>query len=53
MDELVYNLTNLIDDDTILFVMGDHGMTKSGDHGKYFRSAKTAFFNEPNIYRFG
>uniref|UniRef100_A0A914D243 GPI ethanolamine phosphate transferase 3 n=1 Tax=Acrobeloides nanus TaxID=290746 RepID=A0A914D243_9BILA len=33
MDELVYNLTNLIDDDTILFVMGDHGMTKSGDHG--------------------
>ena len=33
MDELVYNLTLLMDDDTILFVMGDHGMTKNGDHG--------------------
>lgn len=36
VDELIYNLTKLITDDTILFVMGDHGMTRSGDHGNYF-----------------
>ena len=22
-----------LDDDTVLFVMGDHGMTRTGDHG--------------------
>ena len=22
-----------MDNDTVLFVMGDHGMTRSGDHG--------------------
>lgn len=27
------DLTKSIDDDTVLFVMGDHGMTMSGDHG--------------------
>ena len=27
------DLTSAIDDETILFVMGDHGMTISGDHG--------------------
>lgn len=27
------NITQLMKDDTILFVMGDHGMTKTGDHG--------------------
>ena len=24
---------NVLDNDTILMVFGDHGMTKSGDHG--------------------
>ena len=27
------NVTSLLSDDTILFVMGDHGMTGTGDHG--------------------
>ena len=27
------NLTHHLDDDTVLFVLGDHGMTRSGDHG--------------------
>lgn len=30
MDDLVHNLTKLMDDETVLFVMGDHGMTPSG-----------------------
>lgn len=33
MDELIKNLTQTIEEDTILFVMGDHGMTNNGDHG--------------------
>ncbi|XP_059139424.1 GPI ethanolamine phosphate transferase 3-like [Physella acuta] len=33
MDEVLRNITQLMKDDTILFVMGDHGMTKTGDHG--------------------
>ena len=27
------NVTNLLSEDTLLFVMGDHGMTGTGDHG--------------------
>lgn len=27
------NVTKHIKEDTILFVMGDHGMTRTGDHG--------------------
>ena len=27
------DLTETMDEETILFVMGDHGMTRSGDHG--------------------
>ncbi|KAI1730814.1 type I phosphodiesterase / nucleotide pyrophosphatase domain-containing protein [Ditylenchus destructor] len=33
MDTLIKNITEVMDDDTILFVMGDHGMTATGDHG--------------------
>ncbi|KAH7723895.1 Protein C27A12.9 [Aphelenchoides avenae] len=33
MDDLIQNLTKLLPDDTIMFVMGDHGMTVTGDHG--------------------
>jgi len=33
MDNVISDLTSALDDDTILFVMGDHGMTISGDHG--------------------
>ncbi|KAI1709253.1 type I phosphodiesterase / nucleotide pyrophosphatase domain-containing protein [Ditylenchus destructor] len=33
MDTLIKNITEMMDDDTILFVMGDHGMTATGDHG--------------------
>ncbi|CAK5090135.1 unnamed protein product [Meloidogyne enterolobii] len=33
MDRLVEDLTEKMDEETILFVFGDHGMTSSGDHG--------------------
>ncbi|KAK7067880.1 hypothetical protein SK128_027756 [Halocaridina rubra] len=33
MSDLVGNVAKKIDDDTILFVLGDHGMTRTGDHG--------------------
>uniref|UniRef100_A0A914KL82 GPI ethanolamine phosphate transferase 3 n=1 Tax=Meloidogyne incognita TaxID=6306 RepID=A0A914KL82_MELIC len=33
MDKLVEDLTEKMDDETILFVFGDHGMTSTGDHG--------------------
>ncbi|KAK7010593.1 GPI ethanolamine phosphate transferase 3 [Biomphalaria glabrata] len=33
MNAMLSNITQLMQDDTILFVMGDHGMTNTGDHG--------------------
>uniref|UniRef100_A0A914GSZ2 GPI ethanolamine phosphate transferase 3 n=1 Tax=Globodera rostochiensis TaxID=31243 RepID=A0A914GSZ2_GLORO len=33
MDELVRNVTEEMPDDAVLFVLGDHGMTQTGDHG--------------------
>ncbi|XP_037082431.1 GPI ethanolamine phosphate transferase 3-like [Pollicipes pollicipes] len=33
VDALVRNITHQLDNDTILFVLGDHGMTRTGDHG--------------------
>uniref|UniRef100_A0A1I8AAN5 GPI ethanolamine phosphate transferase 3 n=1 Tax=Steinernema glaseri TaxID=37863 RepID=A0A1I8AAN5_9BILA len=33
MDNVIAEVAAKIDDDTILFVMGDHGMTVTGDHG--------------------
>ncbi|GFS09424.1 GPI ethanolamine phosphate transferase 3-like [Elysia marginata] len=33
MNEVIRNVTRQMQKDTILFVMGDHGMTKTGDHG--------------------
>ncbi|CAG5135395.1 unnamed protein product [Candidula unifasciata] len=33
MDAVIRNITEMMRDDTVLFVMGDHGMTKTGDHG--------------------
>lgn len=33
MNEVIQSLAQTIDDDTLLIVMGDHGMTISGDHG--------------------
>lgn len=33
MDEFIRRLTATIDDDTLLIVMGDHGMDSKGDHG--------------------
>lgn len=33
MNEVIKKLSNSIDDDTMLLVMGDHGMTATGDHG--------------------
>ena len=33
MDTMVRDVMELIDDDTLLLVMGDHGMDEKGDHG--------------------
>lgn len=33
MNEVIKKLSQSIDDDTMLLVMGDHGMTATGDHG--------------------
>ncbi|VDK44489.1 unnamed protein product [Anisakis simplex] len=33
MDEMIENVTERIDNETVLVVMGDHGMTETGDHG--------------------
>ena len=33
MNQLITNVTNLMDNETILFIFGDHGMTEKGDHG--------------------
>lgn len=33
MDSFVRQLVNTIDDDTLVIVMGDHGMDSKGDHG--------------------
>lgn len=32
-NELIKEIIEVLQDDTVLFVMGDHGMTDSGDHG--------------------
>ena len=33
MDELAVKIIEAMDDNTILFIMGDHGMSDEGDHG--------------------
>ncbi|XP_076443343.1 GPI ethanolamine phosphate transferase 3, catalytic subunit-like [Babylonia areolata] len=33
MDQVIRNISQLMKDDTVLFVLGDHGMTRTGDHG--------------------
>ncbi|XP_068204491.1 GPI ethanolamine phosphate transferase 3 [Palaemon carinicauda] len=33
MNEMIKNVMKTIEDDTLLLVLGDHGMTKTGDHG--------------------
>ncbi|RIA81289.1 hypothetical protein C1645_700940 [Glomus cerebriforme] len=33
MNEMIRNVVNSVDEDTIILVMGDHGMDSKGDHG--------------------
>ncbi|OJJ81894.1 mannose-ethanolamine phosphotransferase GPI13 [Aspergillus glaucus CBS 516.65] len=33
MDQVIRNLIEKVDDDTLLVIMGDHGMDSKGDHG--------------------
>ncbi len=33
MDDLAAKIIEAIDEDTVLFIMGDHGMSNEGDHG--------------------
>lgn len=33
MDTVVHEVISSVDKDTVVFVLGDHGMTKTGDHG--------------------
>jgi predicted AlkP superfamily pyrophosphatase or phosphodiesterase len=34
MDQVLMEVINALPDDAILFLMGDHGMTDAGEHGK-------------------
>ena len=34
MDQVMMEVINTLPDDAILFLMGDHGMTDAGEHGK-------------------
>ena len=34
MDQVMMEVINALPDDAILFLMGDHGMTDAGEHGK-------------------
>ncbi|KAK7484510.1 hypothetical protein BaRGS_00024266 [Batillaria attramentaria] len=42
MDQVIRNVTQLLKDDTVLFVFGDHGMTRTGDHGGDSKDELTA-----------
>ena len=33
MDDVMRRVVDLLDDDTLLILMGDHGMDRKGDHG--------------------
>ena len=33
MDRVLREVVDLLDDDTLLILMGDHGMDRKGDHG--------------------
>ena len=45
MDKLVWDLAEQLPQDAILFVLGDHGMTSSGDHGgDSLNELRTALF---------
>lgn len=33
MDTVIKSVMDIMTDDTVLFVLGDHGMTRTGDHG--------------------
>jgi phosphatidylinositol glycan class O len=33
MNDVISEIVSLIDNETILFIMGDHGMTEDGNHG--------------------
>ncbi|CAL1261950.1 unnamed protein product [Larinioides sclopetarius] len=33
MNSVIQNVTEKLKNDTVLLVLGDHGMTESGDHG--------------------
>jgi len=47
MDGVVRRVLPLMDDDTLLIVLGDHGMTADGDHGggSYLETESAIFFH--------
>lgn len=44
MDTVIRDIAKQMDDDTILIVIGDHGMTKTGDHGGDSEDEVTSLF---------
>ena len=53
MNDVIEKVISKVSDDTIVFVMGDHGMTQSGDHGGDSRDeVSAALFVYANRYSF-
>jgi phosphatidylinositol glycan class O len=51
MNEMIKNVTSQLQPDTILFIIGDHGMTDTGDHGgdSFYETQAALFaFAPPN-----
>lgn len=53
MDDLIFNITKILSEDTLFLVMGDHGMTNNGDHGGGSRlEVEAALFVYAKNYNF-
>lgn len=53
MNEILAKVFNLVTDDTLVIVMGDHGMDKKGDHGGDSFAEMDAglfFFSKTKLY---
>ena len=38
MDQVVFDISQKMPQRSLLVVLGDHGMTDEGDHGRYFKN---------------
>ena len=54
MDGVLRKVVDMLDNSTLLFVMGDHGMTPNGDHGgdsiQEMNSVLFAYSKQPRLW---